>query len=109
MILWKPDALKRCAEKHGIAEQMLSILCHIIKGEKQLLEKFNQQNKQKEKTEKSALSEIQKTPAPTTFHIQVDVNETYLQQVYTPFILHLIIFNMLCMCAYSVYLFVYLI
>jgi len=64
---------------------ILSIFCHIIKGEAQLPEKFLQSLKQqKSKTEKNGLrTEIYRTPAPTTFGTQQPdvVNELFVQQV----------------------------
>ena len=80
MLLWKHDILQH-GDNTTIAERMLTILCHIMKGEKELKEKFNQQDKQKDKKGKH-LMEIQKTPAPTTFQIHQDaVDESSLQQV----------------------------
>lgn len=75
-----------------IAERILNIFCHIIKGESLLPEKFAQQTKRKEKNENKPTggsnsgsgmySEIYRTPAPTTFGVQQpEVNESHVQRV----------------------------
>ena len=79
---------------HVIADRILSIICGIVAGEKTLKEKFADREKQKEAPPKtpvtststepgglSGLSEIQTTPAPTTFRAQPEANEAHLQQV----------------------------
>ena len=85
MKLWEQKVFKN-SDNHVVAERILSILCHIIKGESQLPEKFLQSaSKTEEKTKKnSLLTEIYRTPAPTTFGTSQQleiVNETFVQQV----------------------------
>lgn len=86
MKLWEQKVFKN-SDNYVVAERILSIFCHIIKGEAQLPEKFLQSatSKPEEKTKKnSLLTEIYRTPAPTTFGTSQPleiVNETFVQQV----------------------------
>lgn len=98
MKLWQQKVFKS-SDNHLIAERILSIFCHIIKGESLLPEKFTQQSKQKEKPPEKTpgttsgggggsgggmYSEIYRTPAPTTFGVQqpaLEFNESHMQRV----------------------------
>ena len=86
MKLWEQRVFKN-SDNHLVAERILSIFCHILKGESQLPEKFLQSAASKGTDEKSKknglLTEIYRTPAPTTFGTQSTeiVNETFVQQV----------------------------
>ncbi|XP_066927721.1 E3 ubiquitin-protein ligase HUWE1-like isoform X2 [Clytia hemisphaerica] len=86
MKLWDERVFKN-SDNHLVAERILSIFCHILKGESQLPEKFLQSAASKGADEKSKknglLTEIYRTPAPTTFGTQSTaeiVNETFVQQ-----------------------------
>ena len=85
MMLWGHKILKY----HGnrIVDKMLSILCHIVKGESMVREKLETKSDSKPPEKKTELtsssSSSSSTSAPASAPRQPDVNAVYVQQVST--------------------------
>ena len=85
MMLWDHKILR--SGSNNIAEKVLSILCHIIKGEATIREKLEKQGEKKQSTEADNKSSTPTTSAaaiaatPTLPQRSIPISPAYVQQV----------------------------